>query len=533
MKPYDRHSLAQVIEMIWVIAFLCGAVVMVLEIAGGSRVLPVYFGSGAITWASVISVFLAGLSIGYFLGGVIADKFPTIHGLGTLLVFAAISIGLIPSMERWLFPERIVIGVGGVPMPAENVFERILGRYGVLLAAAVLFGLPTILLGTVSPYLVRLASKEVERAGRTAGSIYAVSTVGSIFGTLVCAFVLLPEWGVSAVLLQMMAVTFFAALLCFATGVFSSSLQRRSGRIRLKWVLALVLMLASLPAAQVIYKRDSLYHRIIVEQQGSIRYLRFDASYQSAMDLKDPDRAVFIYTDYLHLGLLFKPDARKVLFIGLGGATAQKKFHKDYPHMVIHTVEIDPAVKEVAEKFFGFRENERLKVFIEDGRVYLRRTKERYDLIILDAYFGSRYEVTLPFHLVTREFWWLAKSRLAEDGAVVFNLVGRLEGSRSEVTRSILKTMLSVFPELYIFPVEYRRMPWLYDRRNLIVIAPCKPLRLSRKDLVERARKMVNEGKIKVTQLLDYAAELYPKGVPFHDVPLLTDDYAPIEFLHP
>lgn len=315
--------------MIWLIAFLCGAIVMVLEIAGGSRILPVYFGSGAITWASVISVFLAGLSIGYFLGGLIADKFPTPHGLGILLIFAAIGIGLISPLEKWLFPEEVVMGAGGVPMPVESIFERIMGRYGVLLAATVLFGLPTILLGTVSPYLVRLASKGVETAGRTAGSIYAVSTVGSIVGTLGCAFVLLPKWGVSTVLMQTMAATLFAALLCFATGAISS--PRRAGRANLALVLLLALSAISFIAAQVLYRRDSLYHRIIVEQVGNIRYLRFDASYQSAMDLKDPDRAVFVYTDYLHLGLLFKPDAKKVLFIGLGGATAQKKFHKDYP----------------------------------------------------------------------------------------------------------------------------------------------------------------------------------------------------------
>jgi spermidine synthase len=517
--------------MIWLIAFLCGAIVMVLEIAGGSRILPIYFGSGAITWASVISVFLAGLSVGYFLGGLIADKFPTPYGLGILLILAAIGIGLISPLEKWLFPEEVVMGAGGVPMPVESVFERLMGRYGVLLAAAVLFGLPTILLGTVSPYLVRLASKGVETAGRTAGSIYAVSTIGSIAGTLGCAFVLLPKWGVSAVLMQTTAATLFAALLCFVAGAISSS--RRSGRANLALILLSALLAISLAAAQVLYRRDSLYHRIIVEQVGNIRYLRFDASYQSAMDLKDPDRAVFVYTDYLHLGLLFKPDAKKVLFIGLGGATAQKKFHKDYPQMVIHTAEIDPVVKEVAEKFFDFREDERMKVFIEDGRVYLRKTKERYDLIILDAYYGSRYEVTLPFHLVTREFWWLAKSRLTDDGAVVFNLVGRLEGFRSEVTRSILFTMLSVFPEIYLFPVEYRRMPWLYDRRNLIVIAPVKPLKLSREDLVKRAEEMVKEGKIKIAQLPNYAADLYLKRIPFNDVPLLTDDYAPVEFLHP
>lgn len=517
--------------MVWLIAFLCGAIVMVLEIAGGARLLAPHFGSGAITWASVISVFLAGLSIGYFIGGTIADKFPTPKGLGILLILASASIGLISPIENWLFPEETVIGVGGIPMPVENPFERIAGRYGVLIASIVFFAAPSTLLGTVSPYLIRLASKGIETAGRTAGSIYAISTVGSIVGTLGCAFFLLPNWGVRTVLLQTTVATLLAATLCFAMGAVSW--RKGLGRANILLLLSVIPLLVSVALSEVIYKRDSLYHRIIVEDVNGVRYLRFDNSYQSAMDLSDPDRAVFVYTDYLHLGVLFKPDAQKVLFIGLGGSTAQKKFRKDYPQMVIHTAEIDPVVKEVAEKFFNFREDENTKVFIEDGRVYLRKTKERYDLIILDAYFGSRYQVTLPFHLVTREFWWLAQSRLTEDGVVVFNLVGRLENYGSQVTRSILKTMLAIFPELYIFPVEYRQMPWLYERRNLIVIAPRKPMKLSQQDLVKRAEEMVKEGKVKIAKLPKYASDLYQKQISFRDVPTLSDDYAPIEFLNP
>ncbi len=519
--------------MVWLVAFLCGAIVMALEIAGGARLLAPHFGSGAITWASVISVFLAGLSVGYFIGGMIADRFPHPNGLGLLLLGAAATIGLIPPLEAWLFPQETVIGVGGIPMPMENLFERIAGRYGVLLAATVLFGAPSVLLGTVSPYLIRLASKGVETAGRTAGSIYAISTVGSIAGTLGCAFVLLPNWGVRTVLAQLTIATVIAACLCFAMSLIVRTESRRRGRSGGSLLLLLAFALVTSATAHVLYQRDSLYHRIVVEEVNGVRYLRFDASYQSAMDLRDPDRAVFAYTDYLHLGIVFKPDAGKVLFVGLGGATAQKKFRKLYPHMTIHTAEIDPAVKEVAEKFFDFREDEKMKVFVEDGRAYLRKTKEQYDLIILDAYFGSRYEVTLPFHLVTREFWQLARARLTNDGVVVFNLVGRLEGPQSRVTRAILKTMRLVFPELYLFPVEYRRMPWLFDRRNLIVIAPRQPKRWTAQTIVKRAEQLVRESKIKLSELPKFAAELYQKPIPTDDVPILTDDYAPVEFLNP
>lgn len=512
--------------MVLFIAFSCGAVVLALEIVGG-RLLTIYFGNTIITWASVISVFLAALSVGYYLGGSLADRFPTFKGLGASLLLASLTIWLILPLEDRFFPETETLG-SELSMPTEYIFERIAGRYGALLAATVLFWMPSMLLATTSPYLIRLASKGVETAGRTAGSIYAVSTIGSIAGALGCAFVLLSRWGVSTVLLQLTFATAAIALLCFGTATWS---QRRRGRVTLP--LLLVMMLLSVAATRVIYRRDSLYHRIIVDEINGVRYLKFDNSWQSGMDLRDPDRAVFAYTDYLHLGLIFKPDAKKVLFIGLGGATAQKKFHKDYPQMTIHTAEIDPAVKEVAEQYFGFREDERMRVFLDDGRVYLRKTKETYDLIVLDAYFGSRYEVTLPFHLTTREFLQLAQARLSDDGVLVFNLVGRLEGPQSKVTRAILKTYRAVFPELYLFPVEYRQAIWLYGRRNLIVIAPKRALRLTPDAIVAQAKKLVQDGVVKIVKLPEYAADLYRKPIPTDDVPILTDDYAPVEFLNP
>lgn len=518
--------------MLLAIAFLCGAIVLALEIIGG-RLLTPHFGGGVTTWASVISVFLGALSAGYYLSGLIADRFPVLSGLGILLCAAALFIWLILPMERWFFPTMEIAGNGEILIPPESLFERIAGRYGVLTAAITLFWLPSMFLGAASPYLIRLASKSVETVGRTAGSIYAVSTLGSIFGTLVCAFFLLPNWGMSAVLIQLTVLTAIVAAICFGVDAFKRR-SRRTGKSNLALLLLVAIAVLSIAAARVIYRRDSFYHRIVVEEVNGIRHLKFDASFQSSMDTKNPDRAVFVYTDYLHLGLIFKPDTKKVLFIGLGGATVPKKFRKDYPEMTIHIVEIDPAVKEVAEQFFYFLEDEQMKVFIDDGRVYLRKTKEIYDMIVLDAYHGGRHgEIMLPFHLTTREFLKLASLRLSKDGVLVFNLVGRLEGPQSRVTRAILKTYQFVFPEFYLFPVEMKRMPWLYGQRNLTVIAPKKALRMTPEAVIARAKKLIRDGKVKIAQFAEYAADLYRRPIPMDDVPLLTDDYAPIEFLNP
>jgi MFS family permease len=208
--------------MVWLIAFLCGAVVMALEILG-ARILQPYFGSGILTWASLIAVFLAAMSGGYFLGGWLADRFPTFAGLGLLLLLASGSILLILPMERWLFPSLETARNFAVGM--ESLPERLAGRYGVLVAAVMFFWLPAMLLATASPYLIRLASKSVATTGRTAGGIYAVSTVGSIVGTLGCAFFLLPQQGVRTVLWELALVIAVVAIVCLLT-----SYRPRNGR---------------------------------------------------------------------------------------------------------------------------------------------------------------------------------------------------------------------------------------------------------------------------------------------------------------
>ncbi len=503
---------------------------MILEIAGG-RLLTVYFGSAVTTWASVIGVVLAALSLGYFAGGMIADRLPRTTILGLLLLAAAVAIAFIPAFEKRLLSLEPNIGVSGVPQVAENIFDHWAGTYGVLIASAFFLMTPSFLIGTASPYLIRVASKGVETTGRTAGGLYAVSTVGSIVGTLGTAFGLLPHLGVRSVLYLTALLLLVTALLCL---LHDRAFRDRVTNRLLMLILCLLPTVAWSALIRVIYERDSLYHRIIVEDIQGIRYLRFDASYQSGLDLHDPKRAVFAYTDYLHLGLVFVPNAKKVLFIGLGGAIAPNRFHEDYPQMTMHIAEIDPAVKEVAEKFFRFKETERMSVFIDDGRVFLRKRAETYDLIVLDAYYGGRQEIiSLPFHLTTKEFLELARSRLTDQGALVFNLVGRLEGPRSNLSRSIFKTYRTVFPEVYIFPVDYQKNPWLTEKRNLIFIAPKKPLRLTLAEIRQKTSQMLRNGQLKISALEVYAADLYRRPIPTLDVPILTDDYAPVEFLNP
>ncbi len=277
---------------------------------------------------------------------------------------------------------------------------------------------------------------------------------------------------------------------------------------------------------RIIYEADSIYHHIVVAEDSSARYLRFDRSYQSGMYLDDPFDSPFLYAAYAHLGLIFRPQAKRVLMIGLGGGSVQKRFWRDYRDMSIEVAELDPAVVDVAKRFFAVKEDPRLRINVQDGRLFLRRTQEQYDIIILDAYFAD----SIPFHLTTGEFVQLAKSRLAPGGVIVSNIIGALTGERSALFRAIYKTFGSEFAGLYPFPTSFR--PYFDPEviRNIVLVTSDER-GLTRSQVLARARQVAQ--KVTYQEFLVYAADYYEPPIPTSDVPLLTDDYAPVDTLLP
>lgn len=277
---------------------------------------------------------------------------------------------------------------------------------------------------------------------------------------------------------------------------------------------------------RVIFEADSVYHHIIVAEDGLARYLRFDRSFQSGMYLNDPFDGPFLYPAYAHLGLIFRSQASRVLMIGLGGGSIPKRFWRDYPEMTIEVAELDPMVVEVAKKYFSVREDARFRISVQDGRLFLRNTLQRYDLIIMDAYFAE----SIPFHLTTREFLLLARSRLAPGGIVVSNIIGALEGPRSMLFRAMYKTMAAVFPSLYPFPTAFRPYDDVESIRNIILIAS-NERGLARGEILNRAQRL--GPRITYPEFLRYANDYYDAPIRVTDVPLLTDDYAPVDTLLP
>lgn len=302
-------------------------------------------------------------------------------------------------------------------------------------------------------------------------------------------------------------------------------------------VLRILLLILAIPLSaaagipgtgetRVLFEADSIYHHIVVAEDRFARYLRFDRSFQSGMLLNAPFESPFLYAAYAHVGLIFAPEAKRVLVIGLGGASIPKRFWRDYPETAVEVAEIDPMVVDVAKRFFAVREDPRLRIFVQDGRLFLRRTERKYDIIIIDAFFSE----SIPFHLTTREFYELARTRLAPGGVIVANVIGALEGPRSSLFRAMYKTYAEVFPGLYLFPVALRPYNDVNDIRNIMLVASSER-GLTRSEIMEKARRVAS--RVKFREFLKYAGDYYDESIPTSDVPVLTDDYAPVDTLIP
>ncbi len=463
--------------------FVAGAVLLGLEIAS-SRVLAPFFGSSLYVWGALIGVVLAGLSAGYWLGGIAADREPTARLFVSVLGAGALLVLAIPFVDGWVL-DRVVAWNPGP-------------RLNPLVATVALFGIPAVVLGTVSPIAVKLRARSLEHLGRTAGRLFAVSTAGSIAGTFATAFFLIPELGTDqllasaavALMLAAAAVALVESLPVLAlvalvaagggVGAVASLAPDKGGRVAASQLQNWSPVYRQQRAADrqgdpaegqagydVLYAKDSQYHRIAVVEDTTTRYLRFDSSFQSAMFLGKPFETRFEYTDYLQLALAYNRGARRILFIGLGGGSAPKRIWRDFPGLQLEAVELDPAVVDVAYRYFALPRDPRLTVAVEDGRRFLARNEGPWDAILIDAFYSD----SIPFHLATYEFLDLARSRLAPGGVIATNVIGATAGEQSRLLRSMLRTYRTVFPTVAIHPVGG---PGDDDRetvRNVIFVA--------------------------------------------------------------
>ena len=519
--------------------FVSGGVLLAVEIAS-SRVLAPFFGNSLYVWGALIGVVLTGLAIGYWLGGALADRYPSVTLLVGVMTLGALLVLAIPYVD-----DRVLRWVVEWDPGA---------RLNPLVAAVVLFGPMSVVLAAVTPVAVRIAAHDVATLGRTAGRLFAVSTAGSIVGTFATAFVLIPELGTNQLLALCAAVLLLgtalvaavrslpivgvAALAAGAAAVaLSVSLAPEQGgtlsaaaaenyspvyRLREGGVVGGSVDYES-EGFEVRYRKNSAYHSMAVVEDQLYRYLRFDSSFQSAMTLERPFESPFGYVDYLSLAFPYKPDAKNALIVGLGGGSAPKRFWRDFPDLEVQVVELDPEVVDVAYEWFALPRDERLAVETEDGRRWLQKNDRRWDVIVLDAYYAD----SLPFHLTTQEFLELVHERLNPGGVVVANIIGSLEGPESKLFRSFYRTYRTVFPSITVHPVDFQRDAT--SIRNIIFVAADHAL--PQPDFLLDRWNGLRETHRGAPDLTLPIQRRYERFVPTRDVPVLTDDYAPTDAL--
>ncbi|HSK47409.1 MAG TPA: fused MFS/spermidine synthase [Coriobacteriia bacterium] len=263
------------------------------------------------------------------------------------------------------------------------------------------------------------------------------------------------------------------------------------------------------------YETDSAYHRLRVTDNAGIRLLRFERNRQSSMYLDDPFETDFEYPGYLHLTMALRPDAARTLVIGLGGGSVVKRMWRDYPRMSLDVVELDPEVVDIARRFFALPDDPRIRIFVEDGRGFIRFAPDVYDIVVVDAFDDDR----VPRPLVTEEFMREVRDSLSSEGVVAYNFIGAVYGPHSKPFRSLHRTLSNVWAKVWVFPVGFSDD--VTDKsRNIILLAT--DTALTAEELRERIASRV-DGLVTVPKFERFGEDLYQGKVRSGDVPLIIE----------
>jgi spermidine synthase len=406
-----------------VLVFVVGMASLGAEIAG-VRLLAPYFGASTVVWANTIGVVLVALSIGYWLGGKQADKRPRLEPLCFVALTAAVLLAIVPFVARPLLD----VGVDALDAVSAGAFV------GSLLAVLVLIALPVLLLGMVAPWAMRLAVTTVEQAGEVAGRLYALSTAGSLLGTLLSALVLIPAVGTRR--------TFLAFALLLAVVAVSGIRARRYAAAAPLAIAALALPDGTIKApdgARLLHETETEYqYARVVERPDGQRRLELNEGHA----VHSVYRAGTVLTgDYWDAMLFDSGKPRSVAILGNAAGTTARAFHALRPRTHVDAVEIDPELTKIGRRWFGLPRS--IRVHHEDARPFLRRREgTRWDAILIDAY-RQPYN---PFYLVTKEFFQLVRDRLTPGGRVVVN-VGHPKGNDA-LEKAMTATMSSVFADV-------------------------------------------------------------------------------------
>ena len=399
---------------------ISGACVLVLEILG-TRVLAPFYGVSLFLWSALIGVTLAALAAGYLWGGRWATRAPSAGRLAALLALAGAWVLLTPWLRG----------------PVVHAAEGLGLRAAVLVSATQLFFPPLALLGAVTPYAIRLATRNVDEVGRVSGDLFAYSTLASVLAAVATGFFLIPTLGVNRLLLSVGVSLFVAAALARGMGMRTLAMLAAGAALAAASGLR-----AERHAPGVLEVRESPYGELRVIETGGFRYLLVDGAPHTVFNAETGvPRQPYVYAAELAADL--GPRGGRLLLVGLGGGGAAELFARH--GWSVDAVELDPAMPALAARYFGLRPFH-ARVIVGEGRQFLRRSTDRYDAILLDAYGSS----SVPFHLITREAFAEARARLEPNGILALNL--ETEGWHDPLVSAVTATLLTEFAHVTALP---------------------------------------------------------------------------------
>lgn len=475
--------------LLYGIVSLTGAAVMILELLG-TRIIGPFYGVSLYVWSSLIAVTLIALATGYFVGGHLADRVPRLR-LSHIITFAAFTTMIIPFMNGPVLRATDPLGL----------------RAGAFLSALLLFMLPLTALAMVGPYVIKRTTLDLSGVGTTSGTVYAVSTVGSVVGTLVLGFYMLPEFGTRAIISVLSLLLGGSALV---VAWYDQSLGQPSRRFLVLPALAVAIGVGTATGSTsatttaegftVHSEAESLYGwvRVVDDDRHGYRLMLSDASVLSAVDLAQ-NRSLLGYQEVLGLLPRLNPAATRALLIGLGGGHVARDLNAQ--GIVTDTIEIDPAVADAARRWFHF---ESTGLFlVGDARHEIKRLNARYDLIIHDCFTGGAE----PTHLLTKEMLVELGGLLTEQGILALNYVGFTRGEGADAVEAVHRTLVDRFPHVRTFVTDKG------DFTDFIFLASRHPVSIA-----------VSSNDRRLRWLLDHEHR-FPEGSGF----IITDDYNPME----
>lgn len=476
-----------------IIVFLSGAIGMGLELIA-ARVLSPYVGSSNVVWTSIIGIILASMSLGYWIGGKKADKNANIDILSKIILTSALFTSAIPLLET-------------------AIVKQLAGMVGNLIIAAILcaiivFSIPSFLLAMVSPFAVKIKSKEDDEIGTLSGRISSLSTIGSIVGTFLMGFVLIPNIGVSNINIGVTLTLVIMSII---------SREKKDKKYICSTIILVCIMMVLMLLGKWIFKlsnpnilldTDSQYSRIWVKEiqteQGTYKTLQVDTGLESYINTETGEMGAK-YLRFYDLFEYFNKDAKSTLLIGGAAYTYPIHYLQKYTDKTIDVIEIDDKMTQIAVEQFGLNINDkRLKVYNQDGRSYLNYSQNKYDTILIDAFKG----LNAPFELTTYEALTNAKNMLNENGIVFTNIIASIEGEDSDFIEYEYATYKAVFDDVKIFFVSNKDRT---DKQNLILVG------------------IKGNPEIDETKASEYWQYLDMEVTDFKtDKPIVTDDFAPI-----